>query len=224
MRVSENQMWLSLIGVGLAFAAGPGAGAAEKATSEWVHPGPDGKLVYKTTPAGDRIMDFSHAGYMGGGVALPEVPVKITVKPVEGDNTAAIQEAIDKVSAMSPEKGFRGAVLLAPGDYTCSATISIRTSGVVLRGSGSGASGSTIKMVGGRHVAIVDRCCERPAHGRSHGAETPSSPDLYRRCLRAFRGDKLQPWPTPQGSPWATRSRSAGRSRRLGSISCRWTI
>ena len=53
--------------------------------SRWVYPGPDGKLVYRTTPAGDRIMDFSHAGYMGGGVALPNVPVKRTVKP-SGNN------------------------------------------------------------------------------------------------------------------------------------------
>jgi hypothetical protein len=47
------------------------------AQSEWVHPGPDGKLVYKTTAAGDKIMDFSHAGYMGESVALPEVPTRI---------------------------------------------------------------------------------------------------------------------------------------------------
>jgi beta-galactosidase len=113
------------------------APVAEQSRSEWVYPGPDGKLIYKTTSAGDRIMDFSCAGYMGGGVALPEVPVKATVTPVEGDNTAAIQEAIDKVSAMSLEKGFRGAVLLGPGDYNCSGTISIRASGVVLRGSGA---------------------------------------------------------------------------------------
>jgi hypothetical protein len=158
MRAPKSRMWLSLIGIGIGFAvgtAGTDVWAAETAKSEWVYPGPDGKLVYKTTPTGDRIMDFSHAGYMGGGVALPEVPVRITVKPVDGDNTAAIQEAIDKVSAMSLEKGFRGAVLLAPGDYPCSGTISIRTSGVVLRGSGSGANGSTIKMVGGRHGAIA---------------------------------------------------------------------
>ncbi len=149
---------LSLAVIGVAFAAGAAGTdtwAVEKATSEWVHAGADGELVYKMTPAGDRIMDFSHAGYMGGGVALPEVPVKITVKPAEGDSTAAIQEAIDKVSAMSLEKGFRGAVLLVSGDYTCSGTISIRAGGVVLRGSGSVAGGSTIKMVGGRHVAIA---------------------------------------------------------------------
>ena len=45
------------------------------AKSVWVYPGKEGKLIYKTTPAGDKIMDFSHAGYMGGGVALPTVPV-----------------------------------------------------------------------------------------------------------------------------------------------------
>ncbi|HLA69111.1 MAG TPA: peptidoglycan-binding protein, partial [Bacteroidota bacterium] len=55
--------------------------ATEQAVSEWVHQGPQGKLIYKTTPRGDRIMDFSHAGYMGGGVVLPAVPVRRTVKP-----------------------------------------------------------------------------------------------------------------------------------------------
>ena len=94
------------------------AHAGDRPHSEWVYPGPKGKLVYKTTPAGDRIMDFSHAGYMGGGVALPTVPVKRTVKPSGGeDDAAAIQAAIDEVSALPLVKGFRGAVLLAPGVY-----------------------------------------------------------------------------------------------------------
>ncbi len=143
----------------------------EGAHSEWVFPGPDGKLVYKTTAAGDRIMDFSSAGYMGGGVALPTVPVKRTVKPSGGpDDTAAIQTAIDAVSAMSPENGFRGAVLLAPGNYTCSQTISLEADGVVLRGSGAtGSTVSTIKMTGGRHCAIVV--------GRSRGRRGQRSED-----------------------------------------------
>src|SRR5688500_18183541 len=54
---------------------------SEGRVSEWVSRGADGKLVYKTTERGDRIMDFSHAGYMGGGVAIPDVPVMVTVKP-----------------------------------------------------------------------------------------------------------------------------------------------
>ena len=113
------------------------------AESQWVHADADGKLVYQTTPAGDRIMDFSNAGYMGGGVALPTVSVRRTVKPSAGpDDTPAIQTAIDAVAAMNPEGGFRGAVLLAPGTYTCSRTISISADGVVLRGSGTTGPGT----------------------------------------------------------------------------------
>ncbi len=34
------------------------------------------ELHYATTAKGDRICDFSYAGYRGGGVALPDVPEK----------------------------------------------------------------------------------------------------------------------------------------------------
>lgn len=125
--------------------------------SEWVYPGPDGKLIYKTTPAGDKIMDFSCAGYMGGGVALPDVPVKQTIQPSGEDDTALIQAAVDAVSDLPVQNGFRGAVLLEPGVYTCSGSIVISSNGVVLRGSGNGLDGkpaSTIKMVGEKHSAI----------------------------------------------------------------------
>lgn len=81
---------------------------AEQETSEWVYPGKDGKLIYKTTPQGDKIMDFSHAGYMGGGVALPVVPVKLTVWPSGGpDDSELIQRTINDVAAMPLENGFR---------------------------------------------------------------------------------------------------------------------
>lgn len=124
--------------------------------SEWVYPGPDGRLQYRQTPAGDRIMDFSHAGYMGGGVALPDVPVRVTVQPSGGpDDTKRIQAAIDAVSSMPPVNGFRGAVLLEPGIYTCSLAVNIAADGVVLRGSGTGQGGSVIRMTGPRHTAVV---------------------------------------------------------------------
>src|SRR5712691_5218477 len=138
-------------------AAGSMVVASSHAASEWVHPGPDGKLVYKQTLAGDQIMDFSSAGYMGGGVPLPVVPVKRTVEPSgKGDDTAIIQAAIDEVATMPMTGNFRGAVLLTPGVFTCSNTIVLPASGIVLRGSGSGPDGptSTIKMAGHRHVAI----------------------------------------------------------------------
>src|SRR5258706_11652281 len=99
-------------------------------------------------------MDFSTAGYMGGGVTIPMVPVVRTVNPSgAADETAAIQAAINEVAALPLQNGFRGTVLLAPGTFICSNTIVIPASGIVLRGSGSGAGGSTIQMIGGRHVA-----------------------------------------------------------------------
>ena len=164
-------------------AATSAMGQGGSTVSEWVHPGPDGKLVYKTTPAGDRIMDFSMAGDMGGGVALPVVPVKATVQPSGGpDDTAAIQAAIDKVSAMELKDGFRGAVLLAPGVFTCSGTISIATAGVVLRGSGSGAGGTTIRMTGGKHGAIniaQPKSAGRPPSARAAATAQTSIADAY---------------------------------------------
>jgi hypothetical protein len=152
--------------VAAALALAPSAHADRRPFSEWVHPGPKGQLVYRTTPSGDRIMDFSHAGYMGGGVALPSVPVRRTVKPSGGeDDAAAIQAAIDEVSALPLVKGFRGAVVLAPGVFTCPRPLAIAASGVVLRGSGSepGNRRSTLKLTGSPHPAITVRA--RPADG-----------------------------------------------------------
>ncbi len=135
--------------------------SAVAAESEWVHVASDGQLVYKTTPVGDRVMDFSYAGYMGGGVALPVVDVVQTVRPSgREDDSDEIQAAIRAVSALPLKDGFRGAVLLAPGTYACSKPIVISASGVVLRGSASGADGgevSTLKLTGRPHVAIAVR-------------------------------------------------------------------
>jgi len=125
--------------------------------SEWVYPGADGKLVYKALPTGDRIMDFSDAGYMGGGVAIPNVPVKVTLSAIDGDNAPAIQEAIDKVAKMPLIDGFRGAVLLNAGQYSCSKTLNITASGVVLRGSGMGDNGTIVYMTGDPHVCVAVR-------------------------------------------------------------------
>jgi hypothetical protein len=120
-----------------------------QATSSWVYYDSDGDLRYRADAAGNRIIDFSSAGYRGGGVALPRVRARITVNPSGGDDTAAVQSAIDAVSALQPDwRGFRGAVLLSPGSFNISATLHITTSGVVLAGSGSGANGSVLTMTG----------------------------------------------------------------------------
>jgi len=95
------------------------------------------RFVYFSDSENNRIPDYSHAGYRGGGVNLPNVPVKIEIGPVEGDNRAHIQNAIDSVSKMRlNSNGHRGAVLLKPGSYWINGNMFIRESGVVLRGSG----------------------------------------------------------------------------------------
>lgn len=106
-------------------------------TTSLVYPGTDAKLVYIADSLGNRIPDFSNAGYKGGGVAIPYVAVKETVWPVLGDNADSIQAAIDRVAALAPDaSGFKGAVLLKMGWYQLDKPLYIKASGVVLRGEG----------------------------------------------------------------------------------------
>src|SRR5690242_12100303 len=106
-------------------------------TTSLVYPGVDGKLVYIADSLGNKIPDFSNAGYKGGGVAIPMVPVKATVWPVKGDNSVVIQKAIDSISQLPLDAfGFRGTVLLKMGEYNLEKPLYIRASGVVLRGEG----------------------------------------------------------------------------------------
>jgi len=113
----------------------------------------NGTLSYETTAMGDRIMDFSYAGYMGGGVALPtSFTVYTTLQPNggfgsgcpggTGDDTCAIQAAINSVP------GGGGEVVLAAGTFHISSTIDIYQSGVVLSGSGSGSGGTIVQWTG----------------------------------------------------------------------------
>jgi hypothetical protein len=80
------------------------------------------------------------------------VPAAISVRPTGGDDTELLQQAIDHVSALPVGgNGFRGAVLLRPGRYRVAGHLEMRTSGVVLRGSGS----ATIVATGtGRRTLI----------------------------------------------------------------------
>jgi hypothetical protein len=120
--------------------------------SKWVYPDATGRLQYAADARDNRIMDFSHAGYGGGGVRIPEVRVVRTVKAVSGDNTAQIQAAIDEVSKLSiGQDGFRGAVGLERGSYDVAGLIKIAVSGVVLRGGGSGEDGTVLRVTGTPH-------------------------------------------------------------------------
>ena len=83
-------------------------------------------------------MDYSFCGYHHSESSIPSAKVAVYVQPLSGDNAPQLQAAIDYVSHQKPDKqtGLRGAILLTAGTYELSEPLRIRTSGIVLRGSG----------------------------------------------------------------------------------------
>jgi hypothetical protein len=73
-----------------------------------------GKLTYTPDEQGNTIPDFSHVGYRYGDKPIPVYCIQLVeVSPVEGDDGATIQAAINSLNNVTPdENGFRGAVLL----------------------------------------------------------------------------------------------------------------
>ncbi|HEY0136022.1 MAG TPA: hypothetical protein VGB85_18175, partial [Nannocystis sp.] len=123
----------------------------------------DDALGYVADAEGNRIPDFSYAGYHRGEAPIPDVPTVTKIGPIADDNTKHIQDAIDMVGKMplGPD-GLRGAVELEPGTYTILGTILLRHSGVVLRGAGDGddpATSTILRAVGDvphqRDVVVV---------------------------------------------------------------------
>ena len=83
-------------------------------------------------------MDYSYCGYHRSEQAIPYAKVVAYVQPTGNNDAQTVQAAIDFVSGLKPDKqtGLRGAVLLGEGTFVLSEPLRIRTSGVVLRGSG----------------------------------------------------------------------------------------
>lgn len=83
-----------------------------------------------------RLPDFSFAGYRSGEQPIPALPVAARVTDFgaipddEGDDTAAFHAAMQATES--------GAILIPAGRYILTDRVSIRRSGVVLRGEGPG--------------------------------------------------------------------------------------
>lgn len=116
-----------------------GAARLHAAQAHWVYFNTNHTLVYSNDDLGNHLIDYSYAGYEGGGVALPtNEPVVQTLSAVNGDNTSPIQNALNSAGNLTPgTNGIRGVVLLNPGTYNIAGTLSIGSSGVILRGSGT---------------------------------------------------------------------------------------
>ena len=131
-------------------------GQSLKWSPEQVYYGSGGRLTYTPDEKGNVIPDFSHVGYMYGDTTIPDVPVVAEVSPVEGDDGANIQAAIDLVEAMTPDgHGFRGAVLLKNGTYQVTGQLTIGASGVVLRGEGNTEDGTVIIAEGTSQRSLI---------------------------------------------------------------------
>ncbi|MFL6256280.1 MAG: DUF6298 domain-containing protein [Pyrinomonadaceae bacterium] len=107
------------------------------------------------------VIDFSHAGYGGGGVRLPAVPNVWRVRPTGGDDTGLIQAALDRVASMPDDAwGVRGAVLLEPGRFRVAGRLRLRASGVFLQGLGAGLT--TVVATGQSRRTLVEVGGEEP--------------------------------------------------------------
>jgi len=118
-------------------------------------------LCLAAAAGAQQAIDFSYAGY-GGGTAIPTARAVLSVRPGGGDDTELLQGALDRIGRMAPRPdGYRGAVLLQPGRYRVAGQLTMRTSGVVLRGSGgativaTGKGRRTLTEIGGRVDSVV---------------------------------------------------------------------
>ena len=124
-------------------------------------------FIFSPAGAQEILMDYSYCGYHRSEQPIPMVKAVTPVTPSGQDDAAMIQAAIDRVSQQKPDKqtGFRGAILLGEGTFTLNEPLRIRTSGVVLRGSGRGKTilrkvgydrGAAIYIEGTRDIVIKD--------------------------------------------------------------------
>lgn len=95
-----------------------------------------GELRYAADEKGNRVPDFSTAGYRGGGVAIPNPKAVVYVPAGEGDQTQRIQAAIDYAANLKVDDNEPRAVLLGRGTFLVAGALYIRESNIVLRGSG----------------------------------------------------------------------------------------
>lgn len=101
-------------------------------------------------------IDFSHAGYRGGGVPLPHTPATILVAPGPGDDTDRIMAAVKIVEHLPEnEDGRRGVVQLDAGEFQIAGQIRLGVGGVVLRGAGSDDAGTRLIATGHDRRAVI---------------------------------------------------------------------
>ncbi len=161
MAVTSTRFFAALILIAAAAPAeiAPVAPRTTAGKSSLITVGADERLhPVAYTAQGDVLPDFSHCGYGGGDVALPQAVVRETLQPEpgNGDDSPRIQAALDRVAKLPlGADGLRGAVLLKRGGYRCAEVLKITASGVVLRGEGEGEDGTVITATARKQQVLV---------------------------------------------------------------------
>jgi len=150
-------------------------------------------------PTGDRLPDFSYAGYAMGRRPIPLVstPLFDVTRPPFGavpddgqDDTIAIQSAIEAAA-----KAGGGVVSLPRGRYDVHSTpdapfLQIRHSGIVLRGQGSDADGTILHLGAPGKADRVRRLGSVPAAQEArHWAAVAILGGEHRKALTGYRKD-----------------------------------
>lgn len=150
-------------------------------------------------PTGNHLPDFSHAGYAMGQRPIPKAQgfvLDVTDSPFGAkvddgiDDTAAIQAAIDSAGAAGG-----GVVLLPKGRYEIHATadapfLRISHDRVVLRGQGSGPSGTLLHLGAPAPAKAVRRLGSVPAEEEArHWAAIAVMGPEDRKELARYTGD-----------------------------------
>jgi len=134
---------LLLLALALSAAAAPGG------PPPIISVGANGHLVYGLDARSNRIPDFSTCGYAAGEQEIPRAVVRVTVAPTGGDETELIQRALDHVAGLpADDHGLRGTVLLLAGRHEVFGGLLLTNPGVVLRGQGMAAGGTTLVAAG----------------------------------------------------------------------------
>jgi hypothetical protein len=130
---------------------------ADKWESKFITLASNGTIQYHPDEKGNILPDFSRVGYYQGDRPLPNVPVVKTISANAENSQSIIQAAIDEVARRTPDKnGFRGAILLKKGVYNIPGTLTITTSGIVLRGEGDGEQDTRLIATGNTQRSLIN--------------------------------------------------------------------
>jgi hypothetical protein len=174
---------VGIAGVAAAQAAcglGPREGVISSAETQtrWLETDDGGRLANGVDSNGNRIPDFSLAGYANGDACIPDASVTTTLEPSATDDDGP--RITSALTAAGSDGSQVRAVLLAPGIYRIKSPIRLGVSGVVLRGSGNSSdptSGSILQMQGNAPFTAIQQLGDGPA--RAAGARCPLDAAAY---------------------------------------------